>query len=212
MKCIYTGTALAILFSLTLMFCGSSTKLTAHWADKEYVKGNVKKVLVFGIAKRDGVRRIFEDDMVKKLAYYGVTGVQSYLVFPMEQKLDTTTFRLHFKNEGFDVVLTSQLISADKEQHYESGYTGAYPYAGARGFYGYYGSSYDYMYSQGYSYTTTTLKIETHLYDTKSEKLIWTGLSDTFNPSDEMDAIRSLNQTITRELNKQGFFYKEVKK
>lgn len=211
MKQFSTTAILAICLASLLISCTTSTKLTAHWYNKEYEKGKVKKVLILGIAKRDGVRRLFEDDMVEKLAYYGVTGIQSYLVFPMDQKLDSTTFRLHFKNEEFDVVLTSQLVSADKEEHYEAGYNSG-PYRGyggyGGGFYGYYGSSWNNMYSPGYTYTTTTIKIETNLYDTSTEKLVWSGMSETFNPNDEMDAIRSLNRTISHVLNEQGFFYK----
>ena len=178
------------MIGLIILSCGTSTKITAHWGDKQYEKGKIKKVLVLGITKREAVRRIFEEDMVKKLDFYGVEGTASSDIFPMSEKLDTTAFRLHFKNEGFDAVITSQLVSADKEQRYEPGYT----YAPYGGFHGYYGSAYNYMYSPGYTYTTTTLKVETNLYDTRTEKMIWTALSETFQPSDEVDAVRSLNR------------------
>lgn len=185
-----------------LLSCATSTKITAFWHDKNYAKGKIEKILILGISKRPAIRSSYEEDMQKKLDYYGVEGVPSYEIFPGDEKLDTNTFRLHFKNEGFDAVITAQLVSADKETRYEPGYG----YAGYNGFYGYYGSAYNYMYSPGYSYTTTTLKIETNMYDAKTEKLIWSGISETFAPSDEMDAIRSLNQRITLELNKQGYF------
>ena len=204
--------SLFALFGLLLSSCGTSTKLTAHWAEKSYEKGQIKAILILGITKRPAVRGIFEDDMVEKLAYYGVEGTASSEIFPIDEKLDTTTFRLHFQNEGFDAVLTAQLVAEDKESHYEPGssyYGGGYGYN--RGFYGYYGSAYDNMYSPGYTVTTTTLKIETNLYDTKTEKLIWTGISETFNPAGESDAIRSLNREITKVLNEQGYFYKEPK-
>jgi len=194
-----------ILFAASLWFaCGTSTKLTAHWGDKEYEKGRIKKILILGIAKRESIRRIFEDDMVEKLEYYGVVGFPSSQLFPIGEKLDTTSFRLHFKNEGFDAVLTSELVSSDKEQRYEPGY-GYSGYGG--GFYGNYGRSYNNMYSPGYTYTTTTIRIETNLYDTKTEKIIWSGISETFDPSNDMDAIRSLNRALTSVLNKQGYFY-----
>lgn len=203
--------ALALTFPIALLIsCTTTTKLTSHWYEKSYEKGNIKKLLILGISKREPVRRIFEEDMVKKLEYYQVEGYPSYQVFAMEQKLDTAAFRLHFMNQGFDAVITSQLVAADKEVHQDPGMAyGGYGYRG--GFYGYYGSSYDYMYSPASTYTTTTLRIETNLYDVKTEKLIWSGLSETFNPNDEADAIRSLNHTITLELNKQGYFHKSVK-
>ncbi len=198
--------ALTLVFSL-FNSCGTSTKITVDWGDKEYQKGHIDKILILGITKRPAVRMHYEDDMVKKLEFYGVEGTPSYEIFPMDEKLDTTTFRLHFKSEGFDAVITSQLVGEDKQTRYEPGYGGY-----NRGFYGYYGATYDYMYSPGYTYTTTTLKIETNLYDTKSEKLIWSGISETFQPSNEMDAIRSLNKAVTSALNKRGYFADPKKK
>ena len=199
--------AISVLFS-----CNTSTKITAHWADKEYEKGKIDKVLILGITGREAVRRTFEHDMVERLEYIGVTCLASTDVFPVDQKLDSNTFRLHFKNDEFDVVITSQLVASDKQQHYQSGSYGYGAYGGNRGFYGNYGSAYDSYYSPGYSYTTTTLKIETKVYDTKTEQMIWTAISDTFDPSDETDAIKSLNRKIVYELDKQGYFITSKKK
>jgi len=202
------GLTIVLLTGLWIA-CGTSTKITAYWGDKTYEKGKIDRVLILGITKRESIRRIYEEDMVEKLEYYGVEGSPSAELFPMDQKLDTNTFRLHFKNEGFDAVITAELVSADKDTRYESG-SGYGGYN--RGFYGNYGSSYNNMYSPGYTYTTTTLKIETNLYDTKTEKLIWSGISETFEPSNEMDAIRSLNRAVTSTLNKQGYFGDPKKK
>lgn len=201
------------LVIFVLLSCNTSTKITAHWADKNYEKGKISKVLILGITASEAVRRTFEHDMIERLEYIGVDGIASSDIFPMDQKLDSNTFRLHFNNEGFDVVITSKLVSSDKEQNYQAGSSyGAYgAYGGHRGFYGNYGSAYDSYYSPGYSYTTTTLKIETKVYDTKTEQMIWTAISDTFDPSDETDAIKSLNRKLVYELEKQGYFAKKKK-
>ncbi|MEQ8323857.1 MAG: hypothetical protein RIC15_07610 [Vicingaceae bacterium] len=196
---------LSLVLTLLIQSCSTSTKITAQWTDKNYQKGNVSRVLILGITPRETIRRVYEIDLAERLEAIGVEGSPSSEVFPSKMKLDTNTFRLHFKNEGYDVVITSQLVSADKEQHYQQGY-GYSPYPYNRGFYGYYGSAYDMAYSPGYSYSTTTLKIETKMYDTKTEQIIWAGISDTFNPSDDVDAIRSLNRKLVYEWDKAGFF------
>ena len=203
--------SLFVLYIFLLIGCSTSTKITAAWTDKEYEKGKIRSIMVMGIAKREAVRRIFEEDMVERFEYIGVTCLASSQIFPKDVKLDTNTYRLHFSNSGIDAVLTSKLVSADKSQTYVQGssYYGGYPRHG--GFYGYYGSSYDYMYSPGYTITSTTLKIETNLYDTKTEQLIWTAISDTFDPTNETDAIKSLNKKLVDELYKAGFFYKKEK-
>ena len=201
-----TGISLFILNIFLLTSCNTSTKITAAWTDKEFEKGNIKSVMVMGITKRVAVRMLFEEDMTDRLEYIGVTSLPSSQIFPMEEKLDSTTFRLHFSNSNIDAVLTSKLVSSETNQSYQPGTS----YYGG-GYYGYYGSSYNNMYSPGYTISTTTLKIETNLYDTKTEKLIWSGISDTFDPSDETDAIHSLNRKLVDHLYKEGFFYKKEK-
>jgi len=193
---------------ILLSSCSTSTKLSVFWSDKNYEKGKIDKVLILGITKREAVRRTYEEDMVMRLAKFNIEGVSSADLFPIDQKLDTNAFRLHFANSGFDIVITSQLVSADKNQRYEPGYSYT-PSPYSRGFHGYYGSSYG---STGYVITTTTLKIETHVYDTKTEGLIWSGISDTFDPSNEMDAIKSLNKALIYHLSKQGYFVKKRSK
>jgi len=206
-------TQLVGLLSILVLFsCNTSTKITAHWADKDFEKGKIDKVLILGITAREAVRRTFEHDMAERLEYIGVTGLASSDIFPIDQKLDSNTFRLHFKSDEFDVVITSQLVSSDKEQHYQSGTPTYGAYGGYRGFYGNYGSAYDTYYSPGYSYTTTTIKIETKVYDTKTEQMVWTAISDTFDPSNETDAIKSLNRKLVYELEKQGYFVSRKKK
>ena len=206
MKKLHLITILTIAF---LSSCSTSTKLSVFWSDKNYEKGKIDKVLILGITKREAIRRTYEEDMALRLAKYNIEGVSSAELFPMGEKLDTNTFRLHFADGGYDVVITSQLVAADKNQRYESGYSYTpSPYARG-GFGGYYGSSYG---SPGYVITTTTLKIETHVYDTKTEALIWSGISDTFDPSNEHDAITSLNKALIYHLNKQGYFVKKKKK
>ena len=201
-----TGLSLLVLYIFLLTSCNTSTKITAAWTNKEFEKGNIKSVMVMGITKRVAVRMLFEEDMTERMEYIGVTCLPSSQIFPMEEKLDSTTFRLHFSNSNIDAVLTSKMVSSETNQSYQPGtsyYGGGYPRGG---YYGYYGSSYNNMYSPGYTITTTTVKIETNLYDTKTEKLIWSGISDTFDPTDESDAIKSLNSKLVDHLYKEGFF------
>jgi len=201
------GLSLLVLYIFLLTSCSTSTKITAAWTNKEFEKGKIKTLMVMGITKRVAVRMLFEEDMTDRMEYIGVTCMPSSQIFPMEEKLDSTTFRLHFSNSNIDAVLTSKMVSSEKNQSYQPGTSyNSYPRGG---YYGYYGSSYNNMYSPGYVITTTTVKIETNLYDTKTEKLIWSGISDTFDPTDETDAIRSLNKKLVDHLYKEGFFQKK---
>jgi hypothetical protein len=51
------------------------------------------------------------------------------------------------------------------------------------GYYGYYGRAYDTIYTPGYITEDTIVKLETTVYDSKTEKMVWAGGTRSFNPS-----------------------------
>ena len=53
------------------------------------------------------------------------------------------------------------------------------------------------------------VNIETNLYRLSDKKLIWSGLSETFDFSDSMDGIKSFSANVVPELVKKGFFAKK---
>jgi hypothetical protein len=75
---------------------------------------------------------------------------------------------------------------------------------GGYGYYGYYGMGYDVVHEPGYTRTTTIVRLETHLYDVRTEKLLWGAHSDTFDPSSTDDIIQSVSKTISKRLAKDG--------
>jgi hypothetical protein len=69
-----------------------------------------------------------------------------------------------------------------------------------RGYYGFYLSRYSYAYSPGYSSTRTTLRLETNLYDAKTEKLIWSGQSKTWSKDSKNQIINDVIKVVINEL------------
>ncbi len=204
---------------ISLVFsCATTTKFSAIWGDEEYKKG-IKKVLILGLSDKAAVRGSFEDHMVKRLQAQGVSAVASSAILSPEVKLDKETFQLHFKDQGFDAVLVTRLLKVDTTttNYNNTSYSGMYadPYAYRSGmpgyyggFYGYYGGAYDYAYSSSYSVQSLTVRVETNIYETKNAKLIWSGVSKTFNPSGTEDAINSLSKQLAYRLKKQGYLAK----
>ena len=79
-----------------------------------------------------------------------------------------------------------------------------YPYYGS--FYGYYGAVYPVVYSPDYLREDTTVRVETNVYAVTSGEgqLVWTGVSDTFNPSSADKVIDALSKLIVKELQKEA--------
>ena len=69
-------------------------------------------------------------------------------------------------------------------------------------FYGYYGAVYPVVYSPDYLVEERTVQVETNLYAATPPdgELIWTGTTDTFNPSSAHKVINGLVQLVVKEL------------
>ena len=68
-----------------------------------------------------------------------------------------------------------------------------------RGFYGFYRSRYS---SPGYSSTSTTVLLQTNLYDVKTEKLIWSGESKTWSKDSKDQIINDVIKAVINNLQK----------
>ena len=208
------------LLAVTLLIaCATTTKFSAIWGDEAYKKG-IKKILILGLSDKAVIRGSFENHLVKRLEAQGVKAVASSSILAPNVKLDKETFQLHFKDQGFDAVLVTRLLKVDTTttNYNSSSYSGMYasPYAyrsgmpgSYGGFYGYYGGAYDYAYSSSYSVQSLTVRVETNIYETQNAKLIWSGVSKTFNPAGSEDAINSLSKQLAYRLKKQGYLSKE---
>ena len=80
-----------------------------------------------------------------------------------------------------------------------------YPYPDDRTFYGDHGTAYPVVYSPGYLKEEKKIRIETNFYSTATPdgELVWTGMSDTFNPSSTKKAIDSVVKLVVKELEKE---------
>jgi len=117
------------------------------------------------------------------------------------QQLDTFTV-LELKKETIlnavnqyenDAVIITHLIGKEEKDVFaRSG--SAY-----RGFYGFYHSRYS---DPGYSSTGRTVRLETNLYDVKTEELIWSGQSETWSKDSKDQIINDVIKAVVNNLQK----------
>jgi hypothetical protein len=165
------------MFVLALLLLPScaTTKLTSVWRDEAY-KDHPRKILVIGMLKTPGNRRIFEDEMVKQLKARGTEAVAGYTVLPEEVETNKETITAKMNELGADAVLISRLMDKKSVTTYMPGTQPA-----SYGWHSYY------SYSSGYVVQDEYAVVQTNLYDLKTDKLIWTAASETWindkNPS-----------------------------
>ncbi len=189
---------LAAVYLFLTVSC-ASTSVKTVWKDQNYQGGKLKNVFIIGVAKNPTIRRLFEDTFVEQLKARGVDGFVSYRAIPSEGKLDDATVKSKIKGMGVDAVLVTRLVDATKQKVYAQPTYSPRGYYGGRGWYGYYSRTYAAPFPDNY-YEYEVASLETNLYETKTEKMIWSGLTETYVEEKNEEVIKSFIKVIIKSL------------
>lgn len=197
---------LILVALLAIPLFAASTKLVLSWRNPTVAAPKLQKVLIIGMSDKVEVRADFEDALSAKVARPGIEAVpgNTILLRPEGTGVNLDYIKEQIRANNIDAVLVSRLVKIDKNITYVPGET-FYPYPYYRTFYGYYGTVYPVVYTPGYLKEEKKIRIETNLYSTSGGEgeLVWTAMSDTFNPSNTKKAIDSVVKLVVKELEKQ---------
>ena len=179
----------ALLLVGALAGC-TGTRAAGIWKDPDQ-QGSFSKVLV-GVAGVDSTaRRSGEDAIVAR--FPKGAAVASYTVIPAGSETDLDYLRTKLTAEGYDGVLVARLLGVDQELT-----TTTMP--AAVSVYGYYGYAYTGFYSQQAVDVRKVVRIESKLFDIKTEKPIWTMVSETTDPSSRLQTADEVADLVVRKL------------
>ncbi|GAO42210.1 hypothetical protein [Flavihumibacter petaseus] len=193
-----------LLVTVMIAGCSPSTQIEKSWRDPNTTISNnsYSKVLCVALLRNEATRRIVEDDLVKKL---NGKGIASYLYYQEKEVTESKAADLKTKlvGDGFDGAIVMRLINVDKETNYVPG-TSVYPtyYGGFGGYY--YNSWYNYS-NPGYYTTDKIYNVETNVYSLKQDKLIWTGVTSTVNPTKADKMYNDIADVILSKMKSEGF-------
>jgi hypothetical protein len=200
----FTRAAKLLLVVLLLGGAGcASTTLTSVWRDPSYSRGPLRSVLVMGISEETGIRRIFEDEFAAKLQAVGVIAIASYTLIPQDGPAEPVALDAAIAKAGAQGVLITRLLRIERRTTYAPGYVWAVPAVGYyRNFHGYYSSAWvRYAPPQAYDYDIVAL--ETNLWSPRQGELIWSGITESFAPSNVRQATREFADVIIKALREQ---------
>jgi hypothetical protein len=202
----------AILLTAGTLAYSSSAKLVMSWKNPKYSSEHFRRILIIGMSENPAVRADFEDALSSKITGDGFEAIpgNSILLRPDSSKLDVDYLKGQIQDHKIDAVITSRLVKMDKKTIYVPGQSYVVPYAYYSGFYGYYGTVYRQVYSPDYLRNETTVRVETNLYSVTppNEDLVWTAVSDTFNPKNADKAISGLVKLVVKQLEREGILSK----
>lgn len=180
-----------------------SGPLKFSWKDAAY-RAHPHRILVMGLTHDSLHRRIFEDEFVSQLRALGADAVASYTVLPDEQMDDQAAVTTMSIEQVPDSILLTRFVGKRNLKVYAQ----AASYRPAN-----YGRWRDY-YRHGYETSATRTNLakssnalmESHLYDRRTENLIWAAAYDAENISADSGLIKSYVTLMVKNMLDQGFF------
>ena len=189
-----------------IMACASSTKLVNDWSDPAFKGGPFKRILILAVIKDDIQRRAYEQTFTERITRNEVTGIAGNTLIENDEDYGSKPKILEaVKKSGADAVLLAHLISVKKKEREVPGRVDYMPTFGpGYGYYGYYGRAYDTIYTPGYITEDTIVKLETTVYDSKTEKMVWAGGTRSFNPGSAKKVVTENADLIVSSMEKAG--------
>lgn len=194
---------LLLTLAWAMTACSTVTKISTAWKAPDYEGGAFRKPLIIGVSKEDLTRRTFEDAFAQALGSQVVLAKSSYHVLPDSDRLTEVEIKQAVQQGDYDAVIITRLLAVDKKETYVPPRTYTMPryyYA----YYNYYHTAWDVVHEPGYVKTDTIVRLQTNLYDVRTERLVWSGQSDTFDPPSTKDVVTSVTRAVTQRLTKEG--------
>lgn len=198
-----TFISLVGILMLSLSSC-VSTSLVSSWRDSETTikAGQFNKILIVALMDDETSRRTTEDKMVslldgKGIASYNFPGADA-------KQVSQETIVENLKKNNFDAAIVMRLVDVDKDVNYTPGTYSTYPVY-YRTFSGYYYRGWNTYYTPGHYNSTQTFSVETNFYSLTDDKLIWTGLTKSTDPSGLEKMTEEIATVIYKKMVGEGF-------
>jgi len=188
--------------------------MVTSWFNPNYEGHAFRKVLVIGVAQDLQVRADFEDAMAAQIARPGmqtIPGNQILLRPDPKAKPDLNYLREQIRHYQIDAVVVSRLLKVDKKVTTVPSSTYVAPFPYYYSFYGYLDAVYPVIYDPGYTREDTTVTVETNVYATSKPdgELVWTGISDSFDPKSAKKVADGLVKEVPKQMEKDGLLPKK---
>ena len=193
-----------LIFSLLFFAagCATTTKTLETWRDPAFNKTSFTNVVVICAAANEGNRRIFEDEFVRQLQKNNINATPSYSLFTLDEGKDRDAVKALIEKKGFDSVIVGRMVDKTTEMKYYPPtvtYTGP-PRAYYGGWYNYYHMGYSYSTTPGHTSTRDIVKLECNVYDTATEKLVFSSLSSTTITRGSKTSVDSIVKVILNNI------------
>jgi len=193
--------ALAGCVLATLLCSCAATSVKQTWKSPNYNGGPFTKLAVLAVDERGDVRQAFENRLARQLQKQGASVIRTYEVLSLSEiNRDKPAAAEHLRSEGVKAVVIMRL--RDLESFYRESRPGPERYAEvitgweAGPWYDYYSVAYMDM-SPTYGNLKQKVYLETSLFDLKTSKRLWSGLTETV-VTETMDRVAEMDPIVAK--------------
>ncbi|GAB3822633.1 hypothetical protein [Pontibacter rugosus] len=179
-----------VVMAAGMYSCAPSTQITGTWKSPQATSRTFNNVVVAAMTDNVQARQTIEDQLQQQLQARGIKATKSIDLFPpsmmsgSESPADMMLDRI--TSDGFDGILTVAVVDQETDTRYVPGNT-AYAPVSRFGYYntfrGYYGYMSPTLYQPGYYTKEKIYFLETNLYETSNENLVWSAQSKSYDPA-----------------------------
>jgi hypothetical protein len=175
--------------ALAAMGC-ASTEMTSTWTDPAAKGASLSKVAVVCMTPAPGLRRMAEDAAASKLQ--GAQAVPSYQVLGDTNLRDLEAVKAKLMEQGFQGVLLMRLAGVTEQVSPVTYGT----------FNGYYGWAAGAVFEPTYLQTDRIIHVISSLYSLEDDKLMWSGVSQTLDPSSLKSLMNDVTKAVAKSIQK----------
>jgi len=191
----------ALFIAVAASAAASAPKFLDVWKSPEISRLNFagKKVAALVITDDQPLEMSGEEALAGELTARRVNGLAAYRVVPREELTTAERARGWFERAGIEGVVALRPVSRETERTYSPIVWSSGHY---QSFWGYYGYGWSDVYVARASGTSTTIGVETLIYDLTRDRLVWAAASETKDPKQLQDFVRDLVNAAVREMKK----------
>lgn len=194
-----------IFAAMMLLASCSASKVTNVWKSSDAQPLAYKKIMVVGLIKESdqALQNRMETHFVGDLTDLGYNAVSAYQLYGPRafEDLKERDAIDKIKSSGADAVITIVLLDKSRERRYVPGNIYYSPFVvHSNNFWGYYSTMYGRIYEPGYYQVDTKYFLESNLYDAKTNKLVYSIQTQSFDPASAESLGHEYGKLIVRSM------------
>jgi hypothetical protein len=187
----------------------AAPKFRSVWKASEVSRLNFsgKKVAALVITDDQSLQMSGEEALTRELTTRGVTALPTYRFVPREEMRDPERARAWFERSGVEGVVALRPVRRERSREATAVIWSGY----YQEFWGYYGQGW-YSATPVITRETTTVVVETLVYDLTRNRLVWAAMSETKDPKNLQSFVTELIAGVIREMRKMNFISQDPPK